>query len=134
MAKTPARQPIDFNQLEVGARHKVITDPDNEAKIASGQAVSTEYPKHLHRFSGIGQAHEYVEVLDAKGEAAAERDGFGTAQEADAEHRAAVEATKAPRAPKSAAKAKAKVEAPAAPKKARTKKVKTSAAGEPATN
>lgn len=122
MAKKPNRLPKDFDQNKVSDVE--ITDPDLAARLAGGELVDREYPKHVHKYAGPNQMHEYIVVNSADEEAQAKRDGYGPAH--DAEARAgkapkAAEAAKAPkkaRAPKKAAKkAKAK-KAPAADKAA----------------
>lgn len=91
--KEKPRQPIDFDQMDVKERHKVITDPDKIQELGG-----VEYPKHLHRYAGPGMAHEYVEVVDADDEADKREEGFGSAQDADAVGRAEKLKLKAPAA------------------------------------
>lgn len=82
--KEKPRQTKDFNHMDLKPSDKDITDPD-KIQIEGG----VEYPKHLHRFSGLGNPHEFVEVNDAHEEAEQREEGFGSAQEADEEARQA---------------------------------------------
>lgn len=82
MAKAKARQPKDFNHMEV--RDRSITDPDGFAQQEAGVPLDIEYPKHLHKFSGLNQPHEFVVVTNAAEEKAQRAAGWMSAKEADA--------------------------------------------------
>lgn len=106
------RQPKDFNHLKPdqaeGLGRFDITDPDRAENEKAGIPANVEYPKHLHKAVGAGLAHEYVVVTDEAGEKQARRDGYGSAQEADAVNRAASSKADAAAPAAPAAKSRAK--------------------------
>ena len=77
------RLPKDFNYTSV--KDEEITNPESVDAAEAGTPKSTEYPKHLHKYAGLDEKGvmlplEFVEVADAKAEARARSDGWGTAQ------------------------------------------------------
>lgn len=102
------RRPKDFNYTDV--KDKDITDPE-------GLGLQAEYPKHLHKFVGFTPGGdpdlEFKEVGNAKEEADAKRQGYGTAQEA---HAAAAKARGVKPAAAKAKPAKKKAGKPRNPK------------------
>lgn len=124
MAKTPTRLPIDFNAQKPD--NLLITDPERAERESAGIPTDREYPKHVHKFAGHGQIHEYKEVKNAKEESDARKDGWGTPGEATAHGHKLKAAESGEKAPKAAKKAAAKK--PAAPKAAKPSKVKKESA------
>lgn len=118
VAKEQKRQPKDFNH--VGVNDKEITDPDRVEREKAGVPISTEYPKHLHKFEILGQPHTFKEVGNEQEEAAARRQGWKGAKEADADARAAQDAGLNSSTEVAAAEAKPKARAAAKPKKKAT--------------
>src|SRR5882672_3706378 len=110
------RLPKDFNYTDV--RDLDITNPLGAEGLESGTPISTEYPKHIHKFAGLDEKGvmlplEFIVVADAKEEAQAKRDGYGTIAQEHAEgKKAEAEWAKAHGKPaavgKAAAPAKAK--------------------------
>lgn len=88
-AKKPNRLPKDFDQMNPNIE---ITNPGGAEDVGAGIPLDREYPKHVHKFSGVGLPFEYVVVHDAQSEAAAKRKGFGSVRDANAAHRDAVAA------------------------------------------
>lgn len=109
------RQPVDFN---INAPGLQITNPEAADRASAGQPpVDPNYPAHLHKYAGPGNPHEYKVAHNPEERAALERQGYGTAQEADAAGRKA-EAAAAAGSSSSSAPATRK---PAAKKKAAKK-------------
>lgn len=121
MSKTQPRQPKDFNHMDV--KDRSITDPDGFAQQEAGVPVDTEYPKHLHKFSGLGQPHEFVEVKNAAEEKLQRAAGWMGAKDADevghaAQRKLASASTSAPAGHAPHVKPKRAKKAPAKAKKA----------------
>lgn len=110
------RQPIDFSYQKPD--NKAITDPVGDDAIKAGAPVSTEYPKHLHKFAGDGNPFEFVEVKNEDEEADERANGFKSVHEVNADQRKAKKA-----APESESKPKETAAAPKAKRGPKAKKV-----------